>query len=291
YPAVLPASAIEDVRATKVRIEERVRAQGKERSELKRGRGGIRDVEFAVQLLQLVHGRREPALREPNSLLALGALAREGFVGADDAEALAESYRFLRRLEHRLQMVRDTQTHELPSDRAALGPLARAMGLATADLLRSEYERHTDIVRGLHERLFYRPLLESFAGSPTPNPGTDRPATEELLAALGFSDPRGAYAAFARIVDPATRLGKVLGTLFPVVAPGVAFAAFPDAALVRFGRVADALQHDEPIADRLADRPDGARRLAAVVSASSAFSDVLVATPQLATALLELPTD
>src|SRR4029453_201814 len=141
FPAVLPASAIEDVRASKARIEEHVRARGKERSELKRGRGGIRDVEFAVQLLQLVHGRREPSLREPNTIRALSALAEEGFVAPDDAEALAGSYRFLRRLEHRLQMVRDTQTHELPSDRSALGPLARSMGLASADILRSGYER------------------------------------------------------------------------------------------------------------------------------------------------------
>jgi glutamate-ammonia-ligase adenylyltransferase len=290
YPAVLPASAIEEVRATKARIEDRVRAQGKERSELKRGRGGIRDVEFAVQLLQLVHGRREPSLRQPNTLLALSALAGEGFVRAADAEAMAGSYRFLRRLEHRLQMVRDTQTHELPSDRAALGPLARSMGLASADHLSSEYQRHTDIVRDIHERLFYRPLLESF-GWAVPRPGTDRTATEELLAALGFSDPAGAYAAFARIVDPSTRLGKVLGTLFPVVAPTVAFAALPDPALVRFGRVAEAMRHDERIADHLADRPDAARRLAALVSVSSAFSDVLAANPNLVTAMLEPPTD
>jgi [glutamine synthetase] adenylyltransferase / [glutamine synthetase]-adenylyl-L-tyrosine phosphorylase len=289
FPAVLPATAIEDVRASKARIEEHVRARGKERSELKRGRGGIRDVEFAVQLLQLVHGRRERSLREPNTLLALSALAEEGFVAPDDAEALARSYRFLRRLEHRLQMVRDTQTHELPSDLAALGPLARSMGFASADILRSEYERHTDIVRDLHERLFYRPLLEAFAGAPSPPPGTDREATEELLAALGFSDPAGGYRAFAQIVDPATRLGKVLGTLFPVIAPSVAFAASPDAALTRFGRVTDALQRDDRIADAMANRPDGARRLAALVSTSSAFSDVLAADPGLASAVFELP--
>jgi glutamate-ammonia-ligase adenylyltransferase len=289
YPAVLPASAIEEVRASKARIEEHVRARGKERSELKRGRGGIRDVEFAVQLLQLVHGRREPSLRLPNTLRALSALADEGFVAPDDADALAGSYRFLRKLEHRMQMVRDTQTHELPSDQTALAPLARSMGLGSGEILRSEYERHTDIVRGLHERLFYRPLLEAFAGPAAPLPGTDQEATEELLAALGFADPAGAYRAFARIVDPSTRLGKVMGTLFPVVAPRIAYAASPDAALVRFGRVTDALRRDDRIADRMADRPDGARRLASLVSASSSFSDLLAADPALASAVFELP--
>src|SRR5205823_4633919 len=160
YPRVLEPAAIEDVRATKARIEERVRALGKEEVELKRGRGGIRDVEFAVQLLQLVHGRRHPALRRQGTLAALAALAHEGFVAAADAESLAASYRFLRRLEHRLQMARDLQTHELPADPASLGVLARSMGLWDASALLAEHARHAANVRTLHERLFYRPLLE-----------------------------------------------------------------------------------------------------------------------------------
>jgi [glutamine synthetase] adenylyltransferase / [glutamine synthetase]-adenylyl-L-tyrosine phosphorylase len=293
YPAVLPASAIEDVRASKARIEEHVRALGKEGSELKRGRGGIRDVEFAVQLLQLVHGRRDARLRDPNTIRALSALAGEGYVAGADAVAMADSYRFLRRLEHRLQIVRDTQTHELPSDLAAVGPLARAMGLTGPEHLRSEYVRHTENVRALHERLFYRPLLEAFAGSPVPHPGTDRQATEELLTALGFADPTGAYHSLAEMVDPQTRLGKVLGTLFPVIAPAIATASIPDVALVRLARITEALGHDEALAERtanlMADRPDGARRFTALVAASSAFSDLLTADPSLILAALEPP--
>src|SRR6266511_6033129 len=138
YPDELPPAAIEEVRRTKVRLEEYVRARGKEATEVKRGRGGIRDVEFAVQLLQLVHGRRDPRLRQPNTLRALAALAEEGYVAQLDAESLADSYRFLRRLEHRLQMVRDLQTHELPTDRRMLMSLARSMGLGDADRLLAE---------------------------------------------------------------------------------------------------------------------------------------------------------
>jgi glutamate-ammonia-ligase adenylyltransferase len=290
YPAILSASAVEEVRASKTRIEEVVRARGKEAVELKRGRGGIRDVEFAVQLLQLVHGRRHERLREPNTLGALDALAEEGFVSKPDAEALSGSYRFLRRLEHRLQMVRDLQTHELPSDRRALGPLARSMGLPSAEHLKAEHARQTDEVRKLHERLFYRPLMEAFATTGGPRPGVDRSATEELLAGLGFGDPSAAYQTFAGIFDPSSRLGKVLGTLFPVIAPPLAFAATPDAALVRFGRVIEVLRerHGEA-ADALADRPDAARRLAALVAVSSVFADALVARPELTRSLIELP--
>jgi [glutamine synthetase] adenylyltransferase / [glutamine synthetase]-adenylyl-L-tyrosine phosphorylase len=292
YPSILPASAIEDVRSSKARIEEFVRASGKEGVELKRGRGGIRDIEFAVQLLQLVHGRRHPGLREPNTLSALEGLAEEGFVSRVDAETLSDSYRFLRTLEHRLQMVRDLQTHELPADRRALGSLARSMGLASAEHLQIEYLRHTDTVRTLHERLFYRPLLGAFAGAATPPPGVDRPATEELLVGLGFGDPAAAYQTLAGLFDPSSRLGRVLGTLFPVIAPPLAFAPTPDTALVRFGRVVESLRAlSDQMADTLADRPDAMGRLAALVAVSSSFADALVARPVLVRALLEPPAD
>jgi [glutamine synthetase] adenylyltransferase / [glutamine synthetase]-adenylyl-L-tyrosine phosphorylase len=273
YPDRLEPSAIEDVRHMKVRIEEYVRARGKEAVEVKRGRGGIRDVEFAVQLLQLVHGRRDPLLRDANTLRALSALADQGYVAVADAEALADSYRFLRTLEHRLQLARDTQTHELPADDLALRRLARAMGFDGSEGLRSAYRENTESVRRLHERLFYRPLLEAFAGPPTPRPGTDQEATVELLLALGFRDPRGSYARFADLVDPTTRMGKVLGHVFPVVAPALALSADPDASLVRFERVVEGLDGGAP--DRLASDPDLARRLAVAVGASSWLADGL----------------
>jgi glutamate-ammonia-ligase adenylyltransferase len=287
FPSVLPAGAVEDVRASKARIEEHVRSAGKESVELKRGRGGIRDVEFAVQLLQLVHGGRDERLREPNTLRALAVLADEGFVRRADADVLADSYRFLRRLEHRLQMVRDLQTHELPRDPAAQRTLARSMGLPDAAALLDEYAKTTEVVRGLHERLFYRPLVEALATA-APSPGVDRASTQELLAALGFADPAAAYGLLMRMADPATRLGKVIDVLFPVIGPALA-AATPDAALVRFARVAEQHRDDDDVADELAERPDAARRLAALTGASSAFADALVARPALIKSLYHPP--
>src|SRR5205823_12051551 len=124
----LHPDATDEVRQTKVRLEEYVRAAGKERVEVKRGRDGIRDVEFAVQLLQLVHGRRDERLREPNTLRALAVLADEVYVASSDADSMAESYRFLRRVEHRLQMVRDVQTHDIPADPHARTVIARSLG-------------------------------------------------------------------------------------------------------------------------------------------------------------------
>jgi glutamate-ammonia-ligase adenylyltransferase len=279
YPEELAPAAIEEVRQVKVRLEEYVRARGKAGTEVKRGWGGIRDVEFAVQLLQIVHGRRDPRLREPNTLAALSTLAAEGYVAEVDADALADAYRFLRTLEHRLQIVRDLQTHELPGDRPSRVRLARSLGLEGPEALQAEYDRQTALVRGLHERLFYRPLLEAFAGPATPRPGTDRPATEELLAGLGFRRPADAFEVLGRIVDPATRVGKVLEHLFPVLAPALALASNPDAALVRLERVGAAIGDDRGLADGLADDPGSARRLGHLVSASSFATDLIVAEP------------
>jgi glutamate-ammonia-ligase adenylyltransferase len=279
YPQELPPSTIDEVRRVKVRLEEYVRALGKASVEVKRGHGGIRDVEFAVQLLQIVHGRRDERLREPSTLGALAALAAEGYVAGSDADALADAYRFLRTLEHRLQIVRDLQTHELPADAAARTRIARSLGLGRADDLQREYERRTSLVRGLHERLFYRPLLEAFAGPATPRPGVDREATEELLLGLGFRSPASAFDVLAAVVSSETRLGKVLANVWPVVAPAFALAADPDAALVRLSRVAGAIGDDEGTADAVAADPTIARRLASAVAVSSFATDLLAADP------------
>jgi glutamate-ammonia-ligase adenylyltransferase len=285
YPVELAPGAIDEVRRTKVRLEEYIRRRGKEFTEVKRGRGGIRDVEFAVQLLQIVHGRRDPRLRSPNTLAALVALAEEGYVAEPDAAALADAYRFLRRLEHRLQMVRDLQTHDLPSDHHARRTIARSLGLDGAGALQSEYDRQTGLVRGLHERLFYRPLLEAFAGREVA--AHDRAATEELLAGLGFASPARSYDVLARVVDPATRLGKVVTHVFPLMAPALATAPDPDAALVRLERVAEAVGQRRGPADVLAGDPGAARRLAHAVGASSFATDLLVADPERVHALAD----
>jgi glutamate-ammonia-ligase adenylyltransferase len=277
YPPELTAVAIDDVRRTKVRLEEYIRRRGKELTEVKRGRGGIRDVEFAVQLLQIVHGRRDERLRDPSTLGALAALADEGYVAQTDAEALADAYRFLRRLEHRLQIVRDLQTHDLPAGEHARRVLARSLGLADAPALAAEYERQTERVRGIHERLFYRPLLEAFAGPVAPRPGVDRAATEELLVALGFATPARSFEVLERLVDPATRIGKVIAHVFPVMAPPLALSANPDAALVRLLRVAESVGDRHAPADLLANDPTAARRLAHLVAASSFGTDLVVA--------------
>ena len=165
---------VADVRAMRRRVEEHIRADHADR-ELKLGRGGLRDVEFAVQMLQMVHGRGDETIRSQNTLEALAALADGGYVGRDDAANLAASYRFLRMLEHRVQLQKMRRTHLFPSDDDTGGPaLARPRGQAARRRLArrrraccsTSAPRHTVRVRRLHEKLFYRPLLESVARVP-----------------------------------------------------------------------------------------------------------------------------
>ena len=117
---------VEDTQAMRRRVEQSLPARQAGR-ELKLGPGGLRDIEFAVQLLQLVHGRTDETLRAPATLPALAALAAGGYVGRADADELAAAYRFLRRTEHLLQLHRLSRTHTLPEDPAVLRRLGRAM--------------------------------------------------------------------------------------------------------------------------------------------------------------------
>src|SRR5207245_2623526 len=173
---------VEDVQAMRRRVEETVPRE-KAARQLKLGPGGLRDIEFAVQLLQLVHGRADETLREQATLPALAALASGGYVGRDDAVTMAAAYRFLRRVEHLLQLRRLRRTHTLPDDPEVLRRLGRAMRRQTtrcgavpagppsradpAAELTAHWRQHAREARRLHEKLFYRPLLEAVARLPS----------------------------------------------------------------------------------------------------------------------------
>ncbi len=158
--------------------------------QVKLGAGGLRDVEFAVQLLQLVHGRSDPSLRMGNTIGALEALTNGGYVGREDGAALAEAYRFLRSLEHRLQLAHLRRTHLVPTDRSALRALGRSLGFMSDPIpeLTKAWERHAREVRRLHEKLFYRPLLSAVARLPGSTARLSPEAARERLEALGYTD-------------------------------------------------------------------------------------------------------
>ncbi|WP_306189246.1 bifunctional [glutamine synthetase] adenylyltransferase/[glutamine synthetase]-adenylyl-L-tyrosine phosphorylase [Streptomyces sp. MK5] len=255
--------------------------------ELKLGPGGLRDVEFAVQLLQLVHGRTDASLRSGTTLDALLALAAGGYVGRADAVQLGEAYRFLRLLEHRIQLFRLRRTHLLPEDEADLRRLGRSMGLRAdpvAELTR-EWKRHTGVVRRLHEKLFYRPLLDAVAQLAPGEARLSPEAARERLVALGYADPAAALRHLEALASGVTRKAAIQRTLLPVLLGWFADSADPDAGLLNFRKVSDALGKTPWYLRLLRDEGAAAENLARVLSAGRLAPDLLMRAPE-AVALL-----
>ena len=275
---------VADVQAMRRRVLEHVPAAEVER-EVKLGPGGLRDVEFAVQLLQLVHGRSDPALRSPNTLVALDALARGGYVGRDDGARLAAAYRFLRTEEHRLQLQQLRRTHLLPADDDGLRWLARATGHRDIAAWRAEHESHNRAVRRLHEKLFYRPLLDAVARLPADHATLSPEAAAERLEALGFRDPAAALRHLEALTRGVSRRAAIQRTLLPVMLGWFADAADPDAGLLAFRQVSDALGSTPWYLRVLRDEGATAERLARLLATSRFVADLLARAPE-AVALL-----
>jgi glutamate-ammonia-ligase adenylyltransferase len=275
---------VPDVQAMRRRVLEHVPAAEVER-EVKLGPGGLRDVEFAVQLLQLVHGRSDPGIRSANTLSALDALAAGGYVGRDDGARLAEAYRFLRTAEHRLQLQHLRRTHLLPTDPADLRWLARATGHRDTAAWQEAYESHTRAVRRLHEKLFYRPLLDAVARLPADQARLSPEAAQERLEALGFRDPAAALRHLEALTQGVSRRAAIQRTLLPVMLGWFADAADPDAGLLAFRQVSDALGSTPWYLRVLRDSGATAERLARLLATSRFVADLLARAPE-AVALL-----
>ena len=283
------ADDVRSVRAMKARAEGALKRKGLTDREVKRGRGGIRDIEFAVQLLQLVHGRSDPDLRSPATLDALAELERAGCVVADDANALASAYRFLRAVEHRLQLVDEQQVHAVPTDVTARTRLARVMGYRdTADgnaleQLDEALRRHQATVRSIHERLFFRPLLETLAGSTTATLPPGEAATR--LAAFGFTDVQRTRQAVNELTRGLSRSSRLMQQLMPLLLEWLSESPDPDLGLLGLRRLSSGPQRATELATAFRDSPEAARRVCAVVGTSRLLTETLEHQPDLIPAL------
>jgi glutamate-ammonia-ligase adenylyltransferase len=268
---------VDDVQAMRRRVEQHVPAAEAGR-QLKLGPGGLRDVEFSVQLLQLVHGRSDDSLRSGTTLEALAALARGGYVGRDDAATLDTAYRLLRTLEHRIQLYRLRRTHLMPTDEADLRRLGRAVGFrgeaSTAVVQR--WQREAREVRRLHERLFYRPLLGAVAKLSSSDARLTPDAARERLAALGFHDPAGALRHLEALTVGVSRRAAIQKTLLPVMLGWFADEADPDAGLLAFRQISDELGSTHWYLRLLRDEGTAAEQLAHVLARSRYAADLLV---------------
>jgi glutamate-ammonia-ligase adenylyltransferase len=261
----LDPDALREIRGLKARTEA-LRA-----TEIKRGPGGIRDVEFAIQLLQLVHGRHDRTVRSNNTLVALEQLARAGYVAAADADHLGTAYRYLRTVEHRLQLRDEQQVYSLPDDAAALTRLARVMGYrdtAAAPALEqfeSTHRRHLASVRSIFERLFFRPLLDALAGRSGP---LDDERLGEQLAALGFRDSGATRAAVAELTAGMSRNATQFRTLFPLLLEWLSATPDPDLGLLQLRSVADGPVRANAVVGALRDSAAAGERLCRLLGSS-----------------------
>jgi glutamate-ammonia-ligase adenylyltransferase len=253
------ADDLRQMRAMKARAEGEVARKGLAERELKRGRGGIRDIEFAVQLLQLVHGGADSALRVRGTLPALRELAAAGYVDPGDAATMARAYTFLRTVEHRLQLVEEQPVHAVPTGREARESLARVLGYRDVSRFDRALRTHQSAARSIHERLYFRPLLEAFAATP---------AAEERLAASGFTDAERTRQALRELTQGLTRTSRLMQQMLPLVLGWLSESPDPDLGLLGLRTLASDNRRAAPLVATFRDSPEAARRLCLLLGTS-----------------------
>lgn len=204
YPRTMIQSPVDSIARMKAKIEAAV--SGSENVKLRPG--GIRDVEFIVQGLQLLNGGRNPDVREHNTLRALALLNKSDLLSASEKDSLASSYVFLRRLEHRLQMVDNMQTHELPGKKEELEILARRMGKESAPSLQRDYSEVIRQVRRIFDRVFAGTEPEHAGLESVTDGASSKSEISAVIERYGFKSVNRAAANLTEILTGATLTGK-----------------------------------------------------------------------------------
>ena len=252
-------------------------------AQIKLGPGGLRDIEFTVQLLQLVHGRVDTSLRVRDTLGALDALSEGSYIGREDAERFSSHYRFLRLLEHRIQLSAMRRTHLMPTDESARRSIARAVSLdLTASDLLTRWEQVKLEVRDLHQQLFYRPLLSAVSGLSQEDLELTSSQAQERLAAIGFGDTKGALAHISALTSGLSRRAAIQRQLLPVLLQWFAEGTDPDAALLAFRRLSEDLGDSHWYLRMLRDSSGAAKRMTQVFSTSRLATNLFEKMPEAA---------
>ena len=276
---------VESVQAMRRRVTDNIPADEESR-QIKLGRGGLRDVEFTVQLLQLVHGKADESLRHRDTTSAIAALSAGGYIGRTDAAEFDHAYRYLRLLEHRIQLFQLRRTHLMPVReealralaKAALGPFARER--PHPDALLAAWQKTKRSVRELHERIFYRPLLNTAAKLSSEDARLTPEAAQARLAALGYLDPQGAMRHIEALTAGVSRRAALQRQLLPILLGWLADGVDPDAGLLGFRRVSEALGTTHWYLGMLRDSTAAAERLCHVLSNSRLIADLLEVSPE-----------
>ncbi|MFO7299479.1 MAG: bifunctional [glutamine synthetase] adenylyltransferase/[glutamine synthetase]-adenylyl-L-tyrosine phosphorylase [Actinomycetes bacterium] len=274
----------EDLRA--VRLLKARAEDGASPRDIKRGPGGIRDIEFAVQMLQMVHGRFDPDLRKPATLDCLAELGGNGYLEPEQAEALADAYHFLRQVEHRLQVWDLTQTHELPASREVRERLGRSLGwvLDPVGEFDTRLARVRATARDLHERLYFRPILDSLAGIPSAR--LEPEAARMRLAALGFRDVAAAEVAFVDMTAGLSRRSRAMQQALPLTLDWLSRSPDPDLGLRQLRLLLANTTDHGSLATLIHNNPVAGERLCLLLGTGELLGNLLDRIPEFATTQL-----
>jgi len=300
YRRYLNASEIAEIKALKRRIEQRTASAGRAEVEVKTGRGGIRDVEFVVQFLQLLHGGEHPEVRGANTLQAVDRLEQVGSLTAEERSVMDGTYRFLRQVEHRLQILFDRQTHEMPRDVEDLRTLAIRMGYVAggaddprsepADRFLADYQSKTTLNRRILDHILHDAFVDDGAeADPVVDLVLDPDPSDELIAeALGrlpFRDTAGAYhnlMALAREDFPflsQARCLHFLASIAPRLMQAVCQTADPDVTLANLEKVSASLGAKAVLWELFNLNPPSLRLYVELCATSEMLSRLLITNP------------
>ena len=261
---------------------------------VKVGRGGIREIEFFAQTQQLIAGGRHPDLRSRPTLTTLNVLASNNWITAAARDELSEAYEFLRRVEHRLQMIADEQTHTLPEDTAALECFARFFGYDSRAAFASDLLGHLNCVQGHYSKLFEGdPAGTAKLPDVDYRAGPDDPRVIKRLAGLGFAQPRMVASTVQQWMSGEYRVLKVEATrrafeeFVPALIEGLSHAEEPDHAVTAFDGFLQALQRGGRLISLLGQNSDLVALVALVLGAAPRLGDMLARKPQLMDGLID----
>lgn len=278
---------VNQVQRMRNRVIDHIDHQQRQR-EIKLGPGGLRDVEFPAQLLQLVHGKTDPDLRVRATEDALNALQAHSYIGPSDAQVMANNYRFLRLIEHRVQLVQMRRTHMMPEDEEELRSLARGVRPMDggwpkdSEQLVNAWKATVRSNRTLFEQIFYRPLLPQTAALSTDDARLTPDAATARLAALGYRDPAGAVQHIESLTSGVSRQAKLQRQILPAMLGWLASGPDPDGGLLGFRKLSESVGSSHWYLHMLRDSSAAGERLAHVLSSSRYIADMLEHTPQAA---------
>lgn len=275
--AVFRDGFLHEMRAMRERVISLIPASETDR-DIKLTAGGLRDTEFSVQLLQLVHGRADERIRARGTLQALEQLVEHGYIGRVDGLDMAQGYRFQRVLEHRAQLHHLRRTHLVPTDEATLAAIARTLGLTAPDMLQAWKASRREILR-LRQRIFFSPVLATVANVPTESLLSPEAAASRMLA-LGFLDPRAALQHIEALTSGQSRAAEIRRQLMPAILEWIAAGPNPDFGLLSFRQLSEALGESSWYLRALRDEGFMAERLARVCSTSRYVVDLLKRAPE-----------